>query len=391
MTEDRQCSYTESKENFIKRFSSLLAVSSTCDIFYNAYNHTKDKYPVVASVCEVSERGIKITTALAVKSMQPVLQKLQPQIAVANVYACKGLDYLEEKFPALHEDSIKIASDVKQMAVMKVKNITDKVTIPILHVSDKAINVVTYRLEKTKGLVDSYLPNENENGTVDEDLNGEETISLSKPPHRNYKRVYFLVSKLYSHAYKHVLMFIQNAKKQGQEITALVPDVWLVRTSANENLDIASSNANVQDLINRWVLSYRAKNTEGEQEEGGIMEPTVPGLRKNFQNVFSYIVANLNEVSNVVQVKKQQTFKTVQKFYSQLWSMDLPISPSHFVSQIKEKLWNIWKTLHVRKDDVLSDLVNNLLASVSQMWPKGMEWVREDGVNEEVADSLEYL
>ncbi|XP_067874195.1 perilipin-2-like isoform X3 [Heterodontus francisci] len=394
MSGDGQNSYIRSKESFIKRFSSLLAVSSTYDIFYNVYKNTKDKYPVVASVWEVSEGGIKRTTALVLKSMQPVLRKLQPQIAVANDYACKGLDHLEEKFPVLHEDATKIASDMKEMAVTKMKSIRDKVTSPILHVSDKAINVVTCRIEKTKvlidesvtsvltsgigrlitdgvdaallrseQLVDSYLPNEDGNGTVDEDLPSEETINPSIPPQRNYKQVYFLASKLYSHAYKHIVMSIQNAKKQKQEIVAFVPDVFFVRTLAKEKLNIASSNLKMQDLINRWVLSWHTNNMEGEQKEGGIMEPAVPGLHKNFQTIFSDIAANLNEVSNVVQMKKQQTFKTVQKVYSQLWSMNLPISLGHFASQLKGKLWDSWKALYVRKDGILSDLANILLLS----------------------------
>uniref|UniRef100_UPI00398F3E9F perilipin-3-like n=1 Tax=Pristiophorus japonicus TaxID=55135 RepID=UPI00398F3E9F len=288
--------------------------------------------------------------------------------------------------------SLQIAAHVREMAIRKLKDMRDKVTSPILHVSDKAINVVTYRMEKTKGLVDesvtsvlssgfgrlitdgvdgalsrseqlvdSCLPNEDGSGTADEDLPCEEAISPSNPPHRSYKRMYSLASKLYSHAYKRVVIFIQNAKEQRQEIVALVPDVCLMRPLTKEGLDIASSNSNVQMGIIRSLLSWHTNNTEGEQKEGGIVESAAPGLRKNFQIVFSDIVANLNDVSNVVQMKKQQTLKTVQRFYSQFWSMNLLISPSHFVSQLKGKLWVAWNTLYVKKDDVLSGFFNILL------------------------------
>ncbi|XP_078386139.1 perilipin-2-like isoform X2 [Cetorhinus maximus] len=302
MSGDRQNNYTESKENFIKRFSSLLAVSSTYDIFYNIYHNTVDKYPVVASVWEISEGGIKRTTALALKSMQPVLQKLQPQIAVANDYACKGLDHLEERFPVLHKDSTEIVSDVKEMAVRKMKSIRENVTNPILLVSDKAINVVTQSLGKTKVLVnenvtsvlsnvigrsithgadaalsrseqlaDSCLPNEDGNETAEEDRPSEET---SKLPHRNYTQVYLLASKLYNHAYKLVVMFVQNAKKQKQEIIALVPAVCFAGTSAKVNLDVAGSNRKKQDPTDSRTLSLHT-NTEGEQKKCGIAE--LPG------------------------------------------------------------------------------------------------------------------
>ncbi|XP_078386138.1 perilipin-2-like isoform X1 [Cetorhinus maximus] len=388
MSGDRQNNYTESKENFIKRFSSLLAVSSTYDIFYNIYHNTVDKYPVVASVWEISEGGIKRTTALALKSMQPVLQKLQPQIAVANDYACKGLDHLEERFPVLHKDSTEIVSDVKEMAVRKMKSIRENVTNPILLVSDKAINVVTQSLGKTKVLVnenvtsvlsnvigrsithgadaalsrseqlaDSCLPNEDGNETAEEDRPSEET---SKLPHRNYTQVYLLASKLYNHAYKLVVMFVQNAKKQKQEIIALVPAVCFAGTSAKVNLDVAGSNRKKQDPTDSRTLSLHT-NTEGEQKKCGIAEPAVPGLQKSFGCVFSDIVANLNEISNAVQMRKQQVFKTVQKLSSQLWSSDLVVSLGHFVSQLKGKLWDVWQTRYTRIDDVLSYLVSVLL------------------------------
>ncbi|XP_078097416.1 perilipin-2-like [Mustelus asterias] len=391
MAGDGQNNCIESKENFIKRFSSLLAVSSTCDIFYNVYHNTKDRYPAVAWVWEVSEGGITRTTALALKTMQPVLQKLQPQIAVANDYACKGLDHLEEKFPVLHKDSTKIACDVKEMAVRKMKSVRDKVTSPILHVSDKAINVVTCSLEKTKvfvngsvtsvlssgigrsltngvhaalsrseKMVDSYLLNEGESETVAEDLPNEEAISSSKLPDKNCTRMYFLSSKLYNHIYKHVVMFIQNAEKHKQEIIALVPDLCLVGTSAKENADVASSNSKVQDPIGRLALRWHTNNEEGEQKESGIVEPAVPGL-KNFQSVFSDIVTSLSEISNAVQMMKQQILKTVQRFYSQVCSSGLAISLGHFISQIEGKLRNVWEARCAWKDNALSHLISFVL------------------------------
>ncbi|XP_038669528.1 perilipin-2-like isoform X1 [Scyliorhinus canicula] len=381
MAEDGQSNCIESKENFIRRLSSLLAITSTCDIFYNVYQTTKDKYAVVASVLEISEGGIKRTTALARKTMQPVLQKLQPQIAGANDYACKGLDHLEAKFPVLHQDATKIACDVKEMAIRRMKSIRDEVASSILHVSDKAAHVVTCSLEKTKvlvngsvtsalsskigrslthgadaalstseELVDSYLPREVENRTVHEDLPNEEAINSSKLPDRNCTWMYFLTSKLYTHASKHVVMFIQNAKKHKQEIVTLVPDVCFMGTPDKENLDIASSNSKVQAPISRC----HNDNKGDDQKEDGTAEPTVPYC-------FSDIVTSLKEISNAVQMNRQQVFETLQTFHSQLWSINLAVSLENCISQIRGKLWDAWNTLRARKDDVLSHLTSNLL------------------------------
>ncbi|XP_043533168.1 perilipin-2 isoform X3 [Chiloscyllium plagiosum] len=305
MSEDGQSNCMTSRRNFIQRFSSLMAVSSTCNSFRNVYNKTKDKYPVVASVWEVSEKGIKRTAVIALKSIRPVLEKLQPQIAVVNDYACKGLDHLEEKFPVVHKDSTKIASDLKEMAVGKMRSIKDKVTNPFLHVSDKAVNVAVCRFEKMKVFVnesvilvlssgigrsitnnmnaalsrsqqraDFYLPSEDGN---DEAIPSEETINSSKLPIGKYMKVHLLVSKLYNHTYKHIVMFVQNAEKKG--IATLGPEVCPTGTSAKENPEIASINSKAQDLVNRWVLSWLLTSTnglEGEQKEGAIVE--LPGM-----------------------------------------------------------------------------------------------------------------
>ncbi|XP_043533166.1 perilipin-2 isoform X1 [Chiloscyllium plagiosum] len=387
MSEDGQSNCMTSRRNFIQRFSSLMAVSSTCNSFRNVYNKTKDKYPVVASVWEVSEKGIKRTAVIALKSIRPVLEKLQPQIAVVNDYACKGLDHLEEKFPVVHKDSTKIASDLKEMAVGKMRSIKDKVTNPFLHVSDKAVNVAVCRFEKMKVFVnesvilvlssgigrsitnnmnaalsrsqqraDFYLPSEDGN---DEAIPSEETINSSKLPIGKYMKVHLLVSKLYNHTYKHIVMFVQNAEKKG--IATLGPEVCPTGTSAKENPEIASINSKAQDLVNRWVLSWLLTSTnglEGEQKEGAIVEPEVLDLCRNFQSIF---VTNLNKISNVAQMKMQQVFATVQKLNQQLWSNNLIIFLGCFISQIKGKLWDAWEALIVKKDHVLSYLVSILL------------------------------
>ncbi|KFW90413.1 Perilipin-1, partial [Phalacrocorax carbo] len=89
------------KENVVQRVLQLPVVSSTCESLQRTYTSTKEAHPLVASVCEVYERGVQGASALAMRSVEPVVRRLEPQFAVANDLACRGLDHLEEKIPAL--------------------------------------------------------------------------------------------------------------------------------------------------------------------------------------------------------------------------------------------------------------------------------------------------
>uniref|UniRef100_A0A8D2DSW9 Perilipin 2 n=1 Tax=Sciurus vulgaris TaxID=55149 RepID=A0A8D2DSW9_SCIVU len=87
----------------VTRVANLPLVSSTYDLVSSAYVSTKDQYPYLKSVCEMAEKGVKTMTSVAVTGALPIIQKLEPQIAVANTYACKGLDRIEEKLPILNQ------------------------------------------------------------------------------------------------------------------------------------------------------------------------------------------------------------------------------------------------------------------------------------------------
>ncbi|NWX33895.1 PLIN1 protein, partial [Notiomystis cincta] len=93
------------QENALQRVLQLPVVSSTCETLQRKYSSTKESHPLMASVCEVYERGVQGAGALAMWGMEPVVRRLEPQcesaVAVANNLACRGLDHLEEKIPAL--------------------------------------------------------------------------------------------------------------------------------------------------------------------------------------------------------------------------------------------------------------------------------------------------
>lgn len=63
----------------LQRVLQLPVVSSTCESLQRTYSSTKEIHPVVASVCEVYEQGVKGASALAMWSVEPVVRRLEPQ------------------------------------------------------------------------------------------------------------------------------------------------------------------------------------------------------------------------------------------------------------------------------------------------------------------------
>ncbi|NWW71510.1 PLIN1 protein, partial [Climacteris rufus] len=91
------------QENVLQRVLQLPVVSSTCESLQRKYSSTKEAHPLMASVCQVYERGVQGAGALAMWGMEPVVRRLEPQCEsiCGGVLACRGLDHLEEKIPAL--------------------------------------------------------------------------------------------------------------------------------------------------------------------------------------------------------------------------------------------------------------------------------------------------
>uniref|UniRef100_A0A452J3B2 Perilipin 1 n=1 Tax=Gopherus agassizii TaxID=38772 RepID=A0A452J3B2_9SAUR len=69
----------QAQENVLQRVLQLPVVNATCESLQRTYTSTKEVHPLVASVCEAYERGVKGASSLAVWSMEPVVRRLEPQ------------------------------------------------------------------------------------------------------------------------------------------------------------------------------------------------------------------------------------------------------------------------------------------------------------------------
>uniref|UniRef100_A0A0G2JTP6 Perilipin n=1 Tax=Rattus norvegicus TaxID=10116 RepID=A0A0G2JTP6_RAT len=130
----------------------LPVVSGTCECFQKTYNSTKEAHPLVASVCNAYEKGVQGASNLAAWSMEPVVRRLSTQFTAANELACRGLDHLEEKIPALQYPPEKIASELKGTISTRLRSARNSISVPIASTSDKVLGATLAGCELALGM-----------------------------------------------------------------------------------------------------------------------------------------------------------------------------------------------------------------------------------------------
>uniref|UniRef100_A0A669F298 Perilipin n=1 Tax=Oreochromis niloticus TaxID=8128 RepID=A0A669F298_ORENI len=136
-------------QSVVERVASLPLVSSTYGLVSSVYSSTKDNHPYIKTVCEAAEQGVRTITSVALTTASPIIDKLEPQIAMANDLACKGLDKIEKTLPILHQPSEQIVSNAKDVVTTAKDVVTGTVSGAKGTVSDTLTSVV----EKTRGAV----------------------------------------------------------------------------------------------------------------------------------------------------------------------------------------------------------------------------------------------
>ncbi|XP_074457000.1 perilipin-1 isoform X1 [Larus michahellis] len=288
------------KENVLQRVLQLPVVSSTCESLQRTYVSTKEAHPLMASVCEVYERGVQGASALAMWGVEPVVRRLEPQFAVANNLACRGLDHLEEKIPALQYPVDKLASELKgtistplQSAKSTIGNSMDKImelaaegyeatksTVETTakytrrnSVSQMAAAGVDTALGGLEKLMEYLLPEEDEEA----DQKPKETrasavkVSQQQPSAPSTPstlgRIGALVSTVSHRAYQQTTQSLQRAKAKGQELATWIPILGnLAKPSVPEAPRVHGDG---QSTTAGWLSRRQSKVPEQKQEKAG--------------------------------------------------------------------------------------------------------------------------
>uniref|UniRef100_A0A8C2QUN6 Perilipin n=2 Tax=Capra hircus TaxID=9925 RepID=A0A8C2QUN6_CAPHI len=344
----------EPQLSVVTRVANLPLVSSTYDLVSSAYISTKDQHPYLKSLCEMAEKGMKTITSVAVTSALPIIQKLEPQIAVANTYACKGLDRIEEKLPILNQPTNQVVANAKgamtgakDAVTTTVTGAKDSVTSTITGVVDRTKGAVTGSVEKTKSvvsgsintvlgsrmmqlmssgvenaltkselLVDQYLPLTKDE--LEKEAKKVEGFDMVQKP-SYYVRLGSLSTKLRSRAYQQALCRIEEAKQRGQETISQLHSTF--------NLHIESR-----------TLAIARNLTQQLQTTCHTLLSNIQGLPQNIQDQANHLGVMAGDIYSVF--RNAASFKEV--------SDGLLASSKGQLQKMKESL-----------DDVMDYLVNN--------------------------------
>uniref|UniRef100_A0A674JSK7 Perilipin n=1 Tax=Terrapene triunguis TaxID=2587831 RepID=A0A674JSK7_9SAUR len=254
------------QQNVVSRVANLPLVSSACDLVSMVYISTKESHPHIRSLCDVAAKGVKTMTEATINYAQPVLTKLEPQIATANEFACKGLEKLEEKLPILQQLTDKVLLDAKELVTGTRDAMNSKVTEVLDKTMQAAKSAVTSSMStvmgsrlgpvavsgaeavqgKTADLVDHSLPiTDDELAKLAASVKGFEMASVEQQ-HKYFVRLGSLSPELRQCAY------LQSMGK-----------VRLLHQSMQENL---SQIQHTIDLIQNVKQSVGKKLHKGQQK-----------------------------------------------------------------------------------------------------------------------------
>ncbi|XP_008121003.2 perilipin-3 isoform X1 [Anolis carolinensis] len=302
------------QQNAISRVANLPLVSSTYDMVSSAYASTKETHPSIKSVCDVAEKGVMTLAAAAVTGAQPLLTKLEPQIATANEYACKGLDKLEEKLPILQQPSEKVVADTKELVSTKVTGAQGLVSSTVNGTKDVVSGAVGLAkgavqgsvevarsvvaggvstvlgsrvgqmvatgvgvlLGKSEELVDHYLPmTDQELAALATSVEGFEmaTVEQQKEQRSYFVRLGSLSAKLRHRAYAHSLAKLREAKLGTQDALAKLHQTLELMEHAKLGADRKLEGG--QEEPHQMDLGSDQKQTGSEEQAEPSAQPEV--------------------------------------------------------------------------------------------------------------------
>ncbi|XP_075715906.1 perilipin-2-like [Rhinoderma darwinii] len=282
--------------NVVVRLINLPLVSSTYDMVSSVYVNTRDNHPYLKSVCDVAEKSVRTITSVAVTSAMPILQKLEPQIAMANTIACVGLDKIEEKLPILYQPTDKVVANAseavvgaKDAVIQGFTGVVDKTKVAVQDsvamtksvvngsintvLGSSVVKIMSNRVDaaltKSETLLEQYLP------PTDEELAKEATktegfeLSVDQPSY--YVRLGSLSAKARKRAYQQALTRIKDVKCRSQESIAQLQNTVDLIEYARKNMNDANHKIHdaQEKIYNKWV-----EWTKGTGQDSGETEST---------------------------------------------------------------------------------------------------------------------
>ncbi|NWH43699.1 PLIN3 protein, partial [Fregata magnificens] len=347
----------------VNRVASLPLLNSAFNLVSSAYNYTKETHPYLSGVCNVAETVAAVAVGSVVGGAQPILNQLEPQIALVNEYACKGLDQLEENLPFLQQPADKVISDTKQLVSTKVTSamdaaceakeaMADKVTeavdltknvvgdsvkltrsmvtsavnsaVEAAQVSQAVAGGVESVLGISEDLVDHYLPmTEEELGKLATAVEGFGMASVEEQKqHQSYfVRLGSLSNEVRHRAYQHSLNKLQRVKQSTQDtLSRLQLAIKLIESVKQEvGQKLLDGQEKLHQLWVDWSLTQPKGNQVKTASQAEVESRTLAMLRiitQQLQPVYENLKASIQGLPSNIQEAVYQATRNIHKLHS---------------------------------------------------------------------------
>ncbi|NXE07149.1 PLIN3 protein, partial [Lophotis ruficrista] len=345
----------------VSRVTSLPLLNSAFNLVSSAYNYTKETHPYLSGVCNVAETVAAVAVGSVVGGAQPILNQLEPQIALVNEYACKGLDQLEENLPFLQQPADKVISDTKQLVSTKVtsavgaaceakeamaEKVTEAVDLTknaIQESVERTNSVVTNSISKAKAvsqavaggvesvlgisedLVDHYLP------MTEEELGEKlatavEGFAMASVEEQKQQQSYFvrlgsLSNKVRRRAYRHSLTKLQRIKQSTQDtLSRLQLAIKLIESVKHEvGQKLLDGQEKLHQLWVDWSLTQPKGNQVRTASQPEVESRTLAMLRiitQQLQPVYENLKASIQGLPSNIQEAVYRATRNIHKLHS---------------------------------------------------------------------------
>ncbi|XP_025858467.2 perilipin-1 [Vulpes vulpes] len=396
------------QENVLQRVLQLPVVSGTCECFQKTYTSTKEAYPLVASVCNAYEKGVQGASSLAAWSMEPVVRRLSTQFTAANELACRGLDHLEEKIPALQYPPEKIASELKDTISTRLRSARNSISVPIASTSDKVLGAALASCELAWGVAKDtaeYAANTRAgrlaSGGADLALGGVEKVvefllpsakedSAPAPGHQQTQKptkakpsLVHRVGALANTLSRHTFQTTARALKQGQALAMWIPGVAPLSSLAQWGASVAMQVVPRRQSEVRvpWLHNLTASQEEDHNDQMDTEgEETEEEESDTEENKLSEVAALpspqglLGSVAHTLQKAVQSTISAVTWAPAAVLGSAarmLHLAPARAVSSTKGRAMSLSDALKGVTDNVVDTVVHYVpLPRLSLMEPE---------------------
>ncbi|XP_056629051.1 mannose-6-phosphate receptor binding protein 1 isoform X2 [Triplophysa dalaica] len=398
MTDEKTCEMdtetpqtAQDQQSVVCRVSNMPLVSSACGAVLNAYSTTKDSVPLLKGVMEVAESGVRTLGAVATTGSKPIFDRLEPQLAMVNEYAMKGLDKVEENLPILQQPADKVVSDTMGMVYQSVTGAKDAVMGAVMggvemtriavnesinsvmgsRVGQMVSNGVDKALTHSEDWVDQNLPlSEKELAALAEPRPGEEEGFIVTPNPSYFVRLGKLSSKVQERALQQSLIRARKARDtthtavtQMTSTLDLLESAHTALTTANQQLGGAP-----EQLLQRWKewkegqpkemvreaigeADVDSAKDQGELEQRALS--MVRGLSDQLKTACSGVVSSVQGLPGTVQEQLRSARHTAEELQVALRSTST-LTPL-LLLQTRQQITQVRQSL----DGVVEYLLNN--------------------------------